>query len=262
MSIKPSRTQLPTKLKNITLKEFLIKYTAVSIRFIEEYYKFYEMCEVEKYGIEVRDVITYLEIKHTERFIKGLKEKFVENKDYVKTEKIVAKTKNDEVVKYMLNIDTFERICMASHAKKANDVRDYFITLRKFINYYKDGISNMILDETKTHNYIYILSVNKHRDIFKLGMTTDIRKRLKTYATGADTHPDIRYIVTVNNPRKIEKCAKLILQEMKLRGKEHQELYQVDFDTLKRTVCNCIEAATDIEKFALARDLNHYIVFG
>lgn len=39
----------------INLKDFLKKYTAVSNKFIDEYYSFYEMCKKEKFGILLDD---------------------------------------------------------------------------------------------------------------------------------------------------------------------------------------------------------------
>lgn len=38
----------------ISLKDFLKKYTAISNKFIDKYYKFYEMCEGDLYGIEAK----------------------------------------------------------------------------------------------------------------------------------------------------------------------------------------------------------------
>ena len=46
--------------KNISLKSFLKKYTAISNKFIDEYFKFYEMCEKDTFGIEASKVIKYL----------------------------------------------------------------------------------------------------------------------------------------------------------------------------------------------------------
>ena len=58
---------------------------------------------------------------------------------------------------------------MASRSERGNQVRDYFILLRKFINYYRQHIANKIIDMTKNNKYIYILLVNKGKDLFKLG---------------------------------------------------------------------------------------------
>ena len=52
------------KNNNISLLDFLKTYTGISNRFINGYYKFYQICENNKYGIDLDDVIKYLEIKH------------------------------------------------------------------------------------------------------------------------------------------------------------------------------------------------------
>jgi len=42
---------------NISLKNFLKKYTAISNKFIDEYFKFYEICENNMFGIEASKII-------------------------------------------------------------------------------------------------------------------------------------------------------------------------------------------------------------
>ena len=46
----------------LTLKEFLYKFTAVPQKFIDEYYKFYELCETDKFGIPLELIVKYLGI--------------------------------------------------------------------------------------------------------------------------------------------------------------------------------------------------------
>lgn len=69
--------------------------------------------------------------------------------------------------------------------------------------YYKNNISDMILSQSTSA--IYILLINKRKNIYKLGMTTDLRKRLQNYATGKESHPDIQFVALVDNPKKVEK---------------------------------------------------------
>ena len=54
----------------INLKKFLKLYTALSNKFIDNYYYFYELCEKNKYGILLDKVIEYLEIKKKNYFLK------------------------------------------------------------------------------------------------------------------------------------------------------------------------------------------------
>ena len=44
----------------INLKDFLKMYTGISNKFIDEYYKFYELCEKNLFGIDSIKVIKYL----------------------------------------------------------------------------------------------------------------------------------------------------------------------------------------------------------
>ena len=55
-------------MSNISLKDFLKKYTTISSKFINEYYKFYEMCENNIFGINAEDIIKYLGVKSSKRF--------------------------------------------------------------------------------------------------------------------------------------------------------------------------------------------------
>ena len=53
---------------NISLKDFLKTYTAISNKFIDEYYYFYELCENDKFGINVELVIKYLGYNEVNKF--------------------------------------------------------------------------------------------------------------------------------------------------------------------------------------------------
>ena len=46
---------------------------------------------------------------------------------------------------------------------------------------------------------MYIIQVNKNKNIQKLGRTIDIRKRLYSYARGKEKHTDIKFIMIVDN---------------------------------------------------------------
>jgi hypothetical protein len=68
---------------NISLKEFLKTYTAISIKFIDEYYYFYELCENNIFGIESKRVVKYLGLKDQKQFHQRLRESYKLNEDYI-----------------------------------------------------------------------------------------------------------------------------------------------------------------------------------
>jgi hypothetical protein len=84
---------------SINLKIFLKCYTAVNESFIDEYYKFYELCEKNYFGIDVDLVIKYLGIVKVEEFYERLRNKYKENIDYVKEIKQnTKKIKNYKII--------------------------------------------------------------------------------------------------------------------------------------------------------------------
>ena len=52
----------------ISLKEFLKMYTGISNKFIDEYYKFYELCEKEQFNIPLEMIAKYLTIESLKNF--------------------------------------------------------------------------------------------------------------------------------------------------------------------------------------------------
>jgi phage anti-repressor protein len=186
-------------MSHISLKDFLIKFTAIPERFINEYYAFYEMCERVEFGIPAEKIVSYLGITNQYNFEERLRESYTLNTDYVIIRQQQKSMKGVKDAHYMLSFEAFEKICMNSSTKKGQMFRDYFVMLRKFIDYYKQHIADKILELTQTNKFIYILTVNKKSNLLKLGRTGNMRKRLQAYSTGKEKHPDIKYIMIVTN---------------------------------------------------------------
>ena len=222
---------------NINLRDFLKKFTAVPEKFIDEYWEFYELCEKELFGIPLEKIIKYLGITHIDNFIERLRSNYVLGQHFQVTRLSQKSQKGVRDVVYMLSFECFERICMMSNTKKGQEYRDYFIMLRKFVDYYKQHITDKIENLTKTHKYIYIMLVNKNKQIFKVGRTENIRKRLQSYSTGKDSHPDIKFIMIVEDDKQVENCVKLF--EKSKQFKENKELYRENLDNIKKIINEC-----------------------
>jgi phage anti-repressor protein len=256
------KNKINTDNNKINLKDFLKKYTAVSNKFVDEYYSFYEMCEKEKYGILLEDIVEYLEVKNNDRFYENFRKKYIENIDYIKKNILNEKmVEGKKYTFYYTSLDTFEKICMMSKAKKANEVRDYFIILRKFIQYYKDHISNMIIENILKYpnGYVYIILVNKGKNIFKFGKTKNIKNRLKNYATGLDTHPDIKFIILVKDKNTVENCVKSLIKDHQY--KPNKEIYKVNIDIIKGAIFDCAELNIKYDEMYKNENIDSYIIF-
>jgi phage anti-repressor protein len=240
---------------NTNMKEFLKKYTTINDNFIDELYSFYKMCEEKYFGIEINDVIKYLDIQNVDKFYEHFIKNYIQNIDYKKM------INGQKYTYYYMNLETFERICMMSKAEKANKVRDYFIILRKFIQYYKNNIEDMIINNSLQlpEGTVYIILINKGKNIFKFGRTQNIRERLQRYATGKDTHPDIKFIMLVNNKDIVENCVKNLIKEYQY--KPRQEIYKVNIDIIKNAIFDCALLNVKYEEFYNNENIDSYIIF-
>jgi hypothetical protein len=149
---------------------------------------------------------------------------------------------------------------MNSSSEKGKLFRDYFVMLRKFIDYYKQHFSNKINELVNDNKYIYILSVNKGKNIFKLGRTKNVKNRLKSYETGKEKHPDIKFILIVKDAIKVEKCVKLISKQFQY--KKNKELYKIELDKFKSIIFSCSDLNKNIkDNINNSHKYDYYIVY-
>jgi hypothetical protein len=247
--------------KKLSLKEFLYLFTAIPRKFIDEYYSFYEMCKDEKFGIPLESVAKYLGIKSLIRLKTRIRDTYKLNSEYVIVRDIKKLTKGSMNAYYMLSLDGFEKLCLRSASKKGQEYIDYHNMLRSFIDYYKDNITDKLLELTKTSKFMYILAVNKDKDIFKIGRTGNIRKRLQAYATGRDKHPDIEFILIVKDDKQVEQCAKAFVKTKQYKG--NKELYKANLDKLRHILVKCADIDDYVSDDINNRhsDVNKYIVY-
>ena len=128
-------------MQELSLKEFLKKYSTLSNNFIDDFYFIYDFNELNN-----NDFIINLEIiskwlgSEKGKLKKTLLKSYTKNMDWIiKKEKEGKISKsNKEII--LLTPDCFKRLCLLSKTKKADDVRTYYIELEKLINNYKNYI--------------------------------------------------------------------------------------------------------------------------
>ena len=248
----------------ISLIEYLKTYTAIPIRFINKYYEFYKKCYRNMHGIPVEDVMKYLGISQEKKFIERLRENYKEQQDFVIIRKTGVKSKGGvKEAYYFISFDCFEKICMVSNTDKGKEVRDYFLELRKHINYYRNKFAEKIDDLVKKGKGVYIMLVNKNKSILKLGQSKNIRKRLQAYSTGRDKHPDIKFIFYTEDHKKLESCVKIFAKVKRVRGKT--ELYKMDTNVLKKLIFKCAEVDMNLYDNEIAdenyKKYDAYVIF-
>lgn len=95
--------------------------------------------------------------------------------------------------------------------------------------------------------YVYIVKpVNLNDDLYKIGKTNDLNKRLSTYNT---TVPDKVMVVDklkVESPIAVEHCVKAYLY--KYRYMNNKEYYNIDPETIMKIIKYCAETIDDDKK--------------
>jgi superfamily II DNA or RNA helicase/phage anti-repressor protein len=147
--------QKDISITDISIREYLKRVTSVPHEFIDEYSTFYELCETNNFGIPIERLITYLGITNRDKFEQRIRDTYELNIDYVIIRQQQKSMKGVKDAHYMLSFEAFEKICMNSSTKKGQMFRDYFVMLRKFIDYYKQHITDKILELTQTSKFIY-----------------------------------------------------------------------------------------------------------
>lgn len=109
-------------MSNLTLKKFLKLYTAIPNKFINEYCDFYDMCQNNKFGIDINLVVEYLEITDKNSFYKRLKNNFILDSDYIITKLNLKLQKGQQDTFYYISFETFEKLCMYSSSERENNL--------------------------------------------------------------------------------------------------------------------------------------------
>ena len=111
--------------------------------------------------------------------------------------------------------------------------------------------------------YIYIIraSTEKH-NLYKIGRTADLAKRLNTYNTGTADEVEVLYKYRTDKLKGTEQCVKAWLQDTKYR--KYREIYEVDLNSIKKVVSKCGELGAKLILKLKGKAImsgGHYIVF-
>ena len=141
---------------------------------------------------------------------------------------------------------------MISQTKKAKEVRKYFIELEKLIKRYfetikEDMLKKIGLLETnlKPKNnikggIIYVLrALNSETTLYKLGMSSNLKKRLNNYNIGNANDIEPLFILPVKDIKSVENCIKNACKKFQFR--KYKEVYEININVLKEVISDCNE---------------------
>ena len=214
------------------LTEFLKKYSLIDDNFINDFYSFYDEGKNEyDFTINLELICTWLNVRK-DQAKRLLESNFLINQDYIEYKQTGLKgIGNNNTKNILLTYNCAKLLSMISKCEKSSIIRNYYIELEKLLITYKDNIVNdlnnqlgikttnkEIIDKNNKTGLIYVLKVDD--EVYKIGNSKDIKKRMKQYNVGRINELPIVFVYKTTNIEEVENCVKNNLK--KYRVKKHK----------------------------------------
>ena len=240
-------------ISKISLQEYLKKYSSINNKFIDDFFNLYNINTTnDDFVININNVVKWLKA-HKKNLKATLTESYQLDIDY-KIKKLSPKGKGRPEEEIMLSPNCFKRHSMMSRTAKAEEVRNYFISIEEHLDKYKGYIISALNKKvekyekelkptpeiTKT-NVIYVLKTNQNiEDLYKLGISKEFKSRLATHQSSHPDKLDIVYVYETEMIEKVENCLKGLLKDKGYR--KRKEFYEIDINILKQLIktCDCM----------------------
>ena len=238
---------------NISLQDYLKKYSTINNKFIDDFFSLYDINTTnDDFVINLDNVVKWLQARK-----KNLKATLISSYqvdvDY-KIKILPPKGKGRPEEEIMLSPSCFKRLSMMSRTAKAEEVRQYYISLEEHIDKYKGYVITALnakvakyekdlrpTPEIKSEGVIYVLKTNQEiEDVYKLGISKEFKSRLATHQSSHPDKLDIVYVYETEMIVKVENCLKLLLKDKGYR--KRKEFYEIDINILKSLIktCDCL----------------------
>ena len=244
------------------LEDFIVKRSNIPKKFLQDFFNLGGDSYGDTYkNINFDDIVKWLDVQknHLKRLLTN---NFAIIDDYTE-EKILVKNKKrgaNYVSKIMLTPDCFKELCMISQTEKAKGIRKYYIVAEGLLRDHFEEIINdlnkelgLIKNNLKKPKeiiggHVYILKAmnTTQKDMYKLGNSDDMKKRLRVYNTGNANNIEPLFIMKVDDINKVEGCIKNLAKEYQY--KKNKEVYNIDFDFLKKLCMKCKNFIKQLEK--------------
>lgn len=155
------------------------------------------------------------------KLVQTLRRSYIEDVDYTITPDTIRKryggNRHNTV---LVSPDCFKRMCMRTASARGELVRTYFLAiedlLRKYTGQLIDGIKADVVRLRKSRKkpsmklsagYIYVIRATdsiEGENLYKVGRSEDLLKRLRTYRTGRLTNVDVLFKYRTENLKEVE----------------------------------------------------------
>ena len=236
-------------------KSFLVKYTTINSKFIEDFHNIVKEDYFEKYYdflIDSEILRKWLKISIKQDFVNTIKNSYKINVDY-KLEKNKKSEgsggHNKEII--TLTPEATKKICLMTKSKVGNDVRQYFIDLElafyKFKNHIIESLNKKIeqlennqkpkINSTKGLIYVFRALNTENATLYKIGRTVSSKKRFNSHNSPLANDLEIIMTYEADNIEQLESCIKAMMKKAQYR--KYKEIYEVDIDIIKNVIKDC-----------------------
>jgi phage anti-repressor protein len=238
-------------------KTFLIKYTNINTKFIDDFYSVIKEDYIEHYNdflIDSELLRKWLKITTHVEFKKTIKNSYRINIDYIikkvkKDEGSGSGGHNKEII--ILTPEATKKICLMTRSKLGDDIRQYFIdielALYKFKNYIIEGLNKKIkelennqkskINSSKGIIYVFRALNTENATLYKIGKTISSKKRFCSHNSPLANDLEIIMTYEADNIEQLEQCVKLMMKKAQYR--KYKEIYQVDLNIIKKIIKDC-----------------------
>jgi phage anti-repressor protein len=245
----------------MNFKDFILKYSSINSKFLEDFYKIIREDYIEKYYeflIDSEILRKWLQINSRRAFNDTIKRSYKKNIDYTieKIKKSIGSGgQNFEVI--TLTPEAAKKICLSTNSKIGRQVQQYFLDLEvvlyKYKNYIIAGMNEKIkqLENNQkskinpTKGIIYIFkALNTNLTLHKLGKTINSKIRFKAHNSPMANDINVLFQYETDNIDQVESCVKALMKKSQYR--KYKEVYQVDLDILRKTILDCDKKIKEI----------------
>jgi hypothetical protein len=236
-------------------KSFLVKYTTINSKFIEDFHNIVKEDYFEKYYdflIDSEILRKWLKISIKQDFVNTIKNSYKINVDYKlgKIKKLEGSGgHNKEII--TLTPEATKKICLLTKSKVGNDVRQYFIDIElafyKFKNHIIESLNKKIeqlennqkpkINSTKGLIYVFRALNTENATLYKIGRTVNSKKRFNSHNSPLANDLEIIMTYEADNIEQLESCVKTMMKKAQYR--KYKEIYEVDIDIIKNVIKDC-----------------------
>lgn len=229
--------------------DFLKKYSTIPNTFIDDFFSFYRYnTSDDDIIVDITLVAKWLQMRK-DNLKTTLVRSYIDGVDYkILVNNVKANGRPLEMI--LISTSCFKRISMNSNTDKGKEVREYYEKIEKLLHKYKDHIIDGlnkkigILEnnqkpkiESKKSLIYFIRSQLTANDVFKLGKSKKIKKRLLSHNSSHADDLEVVLVFETMNMTEVESCLKGVLKKKQYR--KRKEIYQIDLDTLKEVLEGC-----------------------